>query len=65
MMTTAIAALEAVVERASEPLDVLDDEVGALGGGVGEPDAVPAQDRDLPAGDGAGCSSSATSLLAQ
>src|ERR671910_1738800 len=41
-----------VAEPEPEPLDVLDDQVGAFGGGVGEPGAVPAQDRGLPAGDG-------------
>jgi hypothetical protein len=51
-----------VPEPEAEPLDVLDDQVGARGGGVGERGAVPAQDRCLPAGDGAGdCSSSGTS----
>src|SRR5918994_5206666 len=43
-----------VPEPEAEALDVLDDQVGAFGGGVGEPGAVPAQDRWLPAGDGAG-----------
>src|ERR687897_3547307 len=43
-----------VPEAEPEPLDVLDHEVGAFGGGVGEPGAMPAQDRDLPPGDGAG-----------
>jgi hypothetical protein len=43
-----------VPESEAEPLDVLDDQVGAFGGGVGEPGAVPAQDGCLPAGDGAG-----------
>ena len=43
-----------VAEPEAEPLDVLDDEVGALGGGVGQPGAMPAQDRGLPAGDGPG-----------
>jgi hypothetical protein len=43
-----------VAEPEAEPLDVLDDQVGALGGGVGEPGVVPAQDWCLPAGDGAG-----------
>ena len=43
-----------VPEPEAEPLDVLHDQVGALGGGVGEPGAVPAQDRCLPAGDGPG-----------
>jgi hypothetical protein len=43
-----------VPEPEAERLDVLDDEAGAFGGGVGEPGAVPAQDRCLPAGDGAG-----------
>src|ERR687897_3364147 len=42
-----------VPEPEAEALDVLDDQVGALGGGVGEPGAVPAQDRGFPAGDGA------------
>jgi hypothetical protein len=37
-----------------EHRDVLDGQVGAFGGGVGEPGVVPAQDRCLPAGDGAG-----------
>ncbi len=43
-----------VPEPEPEALDVLDDQVGAFGGGVGEPGAVPAKDGDLPAGDGAG-----------
>ena len=43
-----------VPEPEAEALDVLDDEVGAFGRGVGEPGPVPAQDRGLPAGDGAG-----------
>src|SRR5918994_3675949 len=43
-----------VPEAEPEALDVLDDEVGAFGCRVGEPGAVPAQDRDLPTGDGAG-----------
>src|ERR671910_1590588 len=42
-----------VAEPEPEPLDVLDDQVGAFGGRVDEPGAVPAQDRGLPAGDGA------------
>src|SRR4029450_7786358 len=41
-----------VAETEPEPLDVLDDQGGAFGGGVGDPGAVPAQDRGLPAGDG-------------
>ena len=49
---------EAIVVEVAEPeaeaLDVLDDQVGAFGGGVGQPGAMPAQDRGLPAGDGAG-----------
>jgi hypothetical protein len=43
-----------VLEPEAEWLDVLDDQVGALGRRVGEPGGVPAQDRGLPAGDGAG-----------
>src|ERR671918_1546762 len=43
-----------VPEPEAEALDVLDDQVGALGGGVGESGAVPTQDRGFPAGDGAG-----------
>src|SRR5918995_3357812 len=43
-----------VPEAEPEALDVLDDQVRAFGGGVGEPGAVPAQDRDVPAGGGAG-----------
>src|ERR687897_2909698 len=43
-----------VPEPEAEAFDVLDDQVGAFGGGVGEPGVVPAQDRWLPAGDGAG-----------
>ena len=43
-----------VTEPEPEPLDVLDDEVGAFGGGVGQPGAMPAQDRCLPTGDGPG-----------
>jgi hypothetical protein len=34
-----------VPEAEAEPLDVLDDQVGAFGGGVGEPGVMPAQDR--------------------
>ena len=41
-----------VAEPEPETLDVLDHEVGAFGGGVGQPGAVPTQDRGLPAGDG-------------
>jgi hypothetical protein len=48
------SAVVEVSEPEAEPLDVLDDQVGPLGGGVGEPGAVPAQDRGFPAGDGAG-----------
>ena len=43
-----------VPEPEPEAFDVLDHEVGAFGGRVGEPGAVPAQDWDLPAADGAG-----------
>lgn len=43
-----------VPEPEAEPLDVLDDEVGALGRRVGEPGAVPAQDGCFPPGDGGG-----------
>src|SRR4029450_10824595 len=43
-----------VAKAEPEPLDVLDDQVGAFGGGVGQPGAMPAQDRRLPPGDGAG-----------
>src|ERR687898_169127 len=42
-----------VAEPEAESLDVLDDQVGALGRGVGAPGAAPGQDRDFPAGDGA------------
>src|SRR5262245_12564526 len=41
-----------VPESEPEPLDVLDHEVGAFGGGVGQAGAMPAQDRGLPAGNG-------------
>src|SRR2546423_5919357 len=43
-----------VPESEAEPLDVLDDQVGAFGGGVGQAGAVPAQDRGLPAGNRGG-----------
>jgi hypothetical protein len=43
-----------VPEPEAEPLDVLDGQVRALGRRVGQPGAVPTQDRGLPVGDGAG-----------
>ena len=43
-----------VAEPEAEALDVLNHQVGALGCGVGEAGAVPAQDGDFPAGDAAG-----------
>jgi hypothetical protein len=43
-----------VPESEAEALYVLDDPVGASVADVGEPGVVPAQDRCLPATDGAG-----------
>jgi hypothetical protein len=43
-----------VAEPEAEALDVLDDEVRAFGGGVGEPGGVPAEDLGLPSADGLG-----------
>src|SRR4029453_5470306 len=43
-----------VPETEAEPLDVLDDQVGAFGGGVGQPRPVPGQGGGVPWGDGPG-----------